>query len=264
MFVFVQNVSIAAACVLISIFFWKNDAEYNPIIFAIVVISLAVFAQLGALGDKIVIERDWVVAIARTQAELAKMNVVFQSIDLACDTLVTVFVGMMIHATGLSTTAVVLAIWNFVSAVLEYILLTMVYKQYPLLMTTERSGTTGGGSEREWWIDGLLRKVRSACIGWKQYLRHPTRNAGLSLASLDMTVLSFGNVLWAYSLLQCVSEPVLCIFSVFGAVSGILGSLSFPYLRERFGVEIAGQVGRVALQIALIACVMAMFFPGSP
>jgi len=65
-------------------------------------------------------------------------------------------------------------------------------------------------------------------------------------------------------LLQCVSEPVLCVFSGLGAVSGILGSICFPCLRNRYGVEIAGQVGRLALQMALIACVAAMFFPGSP
>jgi len=53
------------------------------------------------------------------------------------------------------------------------------------------------------------------------------------------------------------------VFSGLGAVSGILGSICFPCLRNRYGVEIAGQVGRVALQVALIACVAAMFFPGS-
>jgi len=54
------------------------------------------------------------------------------------------------------------------------------------------------------------------------------------------------------------------VFSGLGAVSGILGSICFPCLRNRYGVEIAGQVGRLALQMALIACVAAMFFPGSP
>jgi len=95
-------------------------------------------------------------------------------------------------------------------------------------------------------------------------LKHPTRNAGLSLTSIETTVLSIGNVLWAYCLLQCVTEPVLCVFSGFGAACGILGSISFPFLRKRYGVEIAGQIGRVQLQIALIACVAAMYLPGSP
>jgi len=54
------------------------------------------------------------------------------------------------------------------------------------------------------------------------------------------------------------------VFSGLGAVSVILGSICFPCLRNRYGVEIAGQVGRLALQMALIACVAAMFFPGSP
>jgi len=229
-----------------------------------VVIILACFAQLAALGDKIVIERDWVVAIARTPEELAKMNVVFQSIDLACDTLVTVFVGMMIDTTGLATTAVVLAFWNMASAVLEYSLLQIVYKKNPMLTVTKRAAAGSRGSTHKTWLDVFRTKIHSVGVAWKRYVRHPTRNAGLSLTSIETTVLSFGNVLWAYCLLQCISAPVLCVFSGLGAVSGILGSLSFTVLRKHFGVEIAGQVGRVQLQIALVACVMAMYLPGSP
>jgi len=249
---------------VLATFFWNDDVEHDPIPFAVVVIILACFSHLAALGDKIVIERDWVVAIARTQEELAKMNVVFQSIDLACDTLVTVFVGMMIDTTGLATTAVVLGIWNMVSAVCEYSLLQIVYKKNPMLTVRKRAAAGSRGSTPKGWLDGFWRKFHSAGVAWKRYWRHPTRNAGLSLTSIETTVLSFGNVLWAYCLLQCVSEPVLCVFSGLGAVSGILGSLSFTVLRKRFGVEIAGQVGRVQLQIALVACVMAMYLPGSP
>jgi len=126
------------------------------------VIPLAVFAQLAALGDKIVIERDWVVAIARTEDELAKMNVVFQSIDLACDTMVTIFVGMMIDTTGLATTAVVLGTWNIISAFLEYNLLQIVYKKNPIL-TVERKAAAGSrGNTDESLLDGWWKKIRSA------------------------------------------------------------------------------------------------------
>jgi len=132
-FVAVQNISIAIACSVCAFYFFNQDANYDPIVFGTIVISLAVFAELAALGDRIVIERDWVVAIARNEDELARMNVIFQSIDLGCETVVTVFVGMLIDLIGLAPTAVVLTCWNMISACCEYYLLSLVYREYPFL-----------------------------------------------------------------------------------------------------------------------------------
>jgi len=132
-FVAVQNISIAMACSVCAFFFFNQDANYDPIVFGSIVISLAALAELAALGDRIVIERDWVVAIARTDDELARMNVVFQSIDLGCETVVTVFVGLLINFAGIASTAVILTCWNMVSACCEYYLLSLVYKEYPFL-----------------------------------------------------------------------------------------------------------------------------------
>ena len=47
--------------------------------------------------------------------------------------------------------------------------------------------------------------------GWRCYASHRVRNAGLGLACLYMTVLGFDSITWGYSLMQCVSEPVLGI-----------------------------------------------------
>jgi len=95
-------------------------------------------------------------------------------------------------------------------------------------------------------------------------MRHPTRNAGLCLAFLYMTVLAFGNTLWAYSLLQCVPESVLSLLVGVAAINGILGSITFPFLRKHFGVECAGQLGVLFVLAALVPCVIAVFLPGSP
>jgi len=95
-------------------------------------------------------------------------------------------------------------------------------------------------------------------------MSHPTRNAGLSLAFLYMTVLSFGNVLWAYSLLQCVKESLLSLLVGVAAINGILGSMAFPWFRKHFSLECAGQLGQLSLLSALIVCVISVFLPGSP
>lgn len=257
-FLFGQNLCITAACTLVAFFFYNGKVEYDPVLFAGIIIGLAVFSELAALGDKIVVERDWVVQISSTEDDLAWMNTILQTIDLGCKTVAPIFVGLLIQLAGISTTAIVLAVWNVVSAVLEYILMCMIFKEYPTLLKRKK-GSKGSDS-----AEGLVSKVCDSFLGWKLYMTHPTRNAGLCLAFLYMTVLCFGNVLWAYSLLQCVNESLLSILVGVAAINGILGSMAFPCLRKCVGLECAGQLGLLALLTALGACVASVFLAGSP
>lgn len=257
-FVFAQNFCITAACTLVAFFFFEKNNEYNPDLFAGIVIGLAAVSEVAALGNKIVVERDWVVQISSTEDDLARMNMIFQTIDLASKTLAPVFVGLLLELTGICITAIVLVVWNVTSGVLEYILMSMIFKEYPTLLKEKKELNE---SEK---ASSLLSKISGAFQGWKLYMTHPTRNAGLCLAVLYMTVLAFGNVLWAYCLLQCVKEYLLSILVAFAAINGILGSMAFPCLRNRVGVECAGQIGLLALLTALSACVLSVFLAGSP
>lgn len=48
------------------------------------------------------------------------------------------------------------------------------------------------------------------------------------------------------------------------AVFGIMGSLSFPFLRSHMGVEKTGIFGMCALVFSLLLCVASVWLPGSP
>jgi len=257
-FVFMQNICITIGCSVVALFFWDDEVEYDNRLFAGIIIGFAVLAQLAALGDQIVVQRDWVVQISSTKDELVRLNTIFQTIDLACKTMAPIFVGLVIDLTSITTTAIAIAGWNIISAFLEYILILMIFKDYPTLLKPKRDPKE---SRR---TSGLLAKVRDSFQGWKLYMTHPTRNAGLCLALLYMSVLAFGNVLWAYSLLQCVREYFLAILVGAAAINGLLGSSSFPCLRRRFGLECTGQLGLLLLWTGLGACVASVFLPGSP
>jgi len=196
-----------------------------------------------------------VVQISSSKEDLARMNMIFQTIDLGCKTMAPIFVGLLIEFAGVATTATVLSVWNVCSAIVEYILMSMIFREYPMLLKSKKVS-----GERT----NILTKLRSTWHGWKLYMTHPTRNAGLSLAFLYMTVLAFGNVLWAYSLLQCVKESVLSLLVGIAAINGIMGSMAFPWLQKYFSVECAGQVGQLSLLSALTVCVISVFLPGSP
>lgn len=134
----------------------------------------------------------------------------------------------------------------------------------------------------------IRKKAVDTWNAWKSYFQHPVRNAGVALALLYMTVLGFDNitrglldrrrteesivmlvlkiflVFVGYALSQGVSESYLGVATAFGAVFGILGSLSFPYLRKKLGKLTTGNIGFGTETCCLIMCVVSIFTSGSP
>jgi len=252
-FLWVKNISIAGACMLVSSFFIKQDVQYNPILWGVFIIILATFSELATYGKKIAVTRIWVLAFSQYKDEMTQKSFMFQAVDLSCKIIAPIYIGLMIELTSCSTTAIVLAIWSIVSAVIENWLMTSIFRYYP------KRPSIDGHRESSWRI-----KVLWAIESWKLYMTHPTRNAGLSLSFLSMTVLSFGNVLWAYSLLQGVPEWLLSILVGVSAINELLGNRAYLCMRYNFGVDSTGHVGLFFLLAALVPCVVAVFLPGSP
>ena len=90
------------------------------------------------------------------------------------------------------------------------------------------------------------------------------RNAGLGLAFLYMTVLGFDNITYGYCLHQCVTESVLGALVGVSAIFGVLGSITFPFLRKRIGLTKTGLTGFGCLVVALTPCVASIWITGSP
>ena len=95
-------------------------------------------------------------------------------------------------------------------------------------------------------------------------MSHSIRNAGLGLSFLYMTVLGFDNITYGFCLAQCVTEWVLGLLVGVSAIFGVIGSLSFPYLRKRIGLARTGMVGMIALCVTLSLCVISIWLDGSP
>ena len=93
---------------------------------------------------------------------------------------------------------------------------------------------------------------------------HSIRNAGLGLAFLYMTVLGFDNITYGYCLAQCVTEWLLGVLVGVSAIVGVIGSLSFPWLRKRIGLPKTGIFGMVSLLATLSLCVVSIWLDGSP
>ena len=74
-------------------------------------------------------------------------------------------------------------------------------------------------------------KFREVFSSWELFLRHPVRNAGFGLSCLYLTVLGFDSITTGYCLHLCVPASLLGGLMGASAFVGILGSISFPYLR---------------------------------
>ena len=95
-------------------------------------------------------------------------------------------------------------------------------------------------------------------------MSHSICCAGLGLAFLYMTVLGFDNITYGFCLAQCVTEWLLGLLVGVSAVIGVVGSLSFPYIRKCIGLEKTGIIGMSALIAALSLCVISIWVEGSP
>ena len=188
---------------------------------------------------------------------LAKVNANVRTIDLTCNLAAPLLAGQLLYFWSYSATAVVLCGWVMVSATLELWLLWLLYQ-------SNRRLQSKGTPNRQESGRGILLGLRDTWQGWKSFMYHPVRDAGLGLALLYMTVLGFDNITWGFCILQGVSESVLGALTGVSAVVGILGARLFPVLCKRLGLDRTGLVGFTLLSACLAISVSSVWSPGSP
>ncbi|XP_069115704.1 ferroportin-like [Argopecten irradians] len=98
--------------------------------------------------------------------------------------------------------------------------------------------------------------------GWRTYMKYDVAIAGWSLAFLYFTVLGFDNITIGYATTQGMSESLVGILIGCAAVSGIIASVSFPFLRKKFGLVRTGTIGLSWEVACLVLCIVSLWMPG--
>merc|ERR1712042_269583 len=213
--------------------------------------------------DNIIIQKDWIVVIAGNDTDiLAKMNSILRTIELTTYMLAPAAAGQLFTFFGFGYTGIIIAGWNIVSVCLEYFLLSLIYKKYPALANKRRKVPEVDGEDAE--KSGDTNALREAYAGWKTYMSHPVMKAGVGLACLYMTVLGFDNITYGYCLMQGVPHAALGVLVGISALVGVAGSLAYPALRRRVGIERTGLIGMFLLISCSSLAVVSAFLPGSP
>merc|ERR1719419_1199921 len=184
------------------------------------------------------------------------MNSILRTIELTTYAIAPAVAGCLFTLLGFGLTGLVIAAWNVVSVCLEYCLLSRIYRRHPGL-ASKRSSSSDEEEEDGGAAGGAVQ-------GWFTYFNHPVKLAGLGLACLFMTVLGFDNITYGYCLLQGVPHAVLGILVGISALVGVAGSLAYPALRRRVGIERTGLIGMFLLISCSSLAVVSAFLPGSP
>lgn len=100
--------------------------------------------------------------------------------------------------------------------------------------------------------------------GWVAYYNQPVFLAGMGLAFLYMTVLGFDCITTGYAYTQGLSGSVLSLLMGASAVTGIMGTVAFTWLRRKCGLVRTGLISGGAQFACLVLCAVSVFMPGSP
>lgn len=266
---------------------WGFRSQHQVVFgFQVVIIILASAAQLASVASNISISKDWVVVIAAgDEDKLARLNTMCRRIDLVTKICAPLLVGQIMNLASDVVSAMVIAVWNIISMAIEYTLLFHIYKRVPALANPRGPSTSRNrkdltdtnetemetlASEASPNIDidrersRFIQPLNSYVSMWASYFKQDVMPAGIGLAFLYMTVLSFDNVTIGYAYNQGVAEWILGLLSGTGAVIGILGTLAFPVLLRKVGLIRTGLFGFGAEVACLSICVASIWVRGSP
>lgn len=267
-FLIIQNTCVSLCAVLLSWFIvYKSEhpeiSDWLVLLVSVIAIFLASVARLASSGVNIIIQKDWIVIIADNDNDkLAKMNSILRTIELTTYMLAPAAGGFLFSYIGDRGTGIFIAAWNILSVCLEYLLLIQIFRSHPKLADIKIFNIEEQNGEE----DNKTKKnvFKDTYDGWKTYVNHPVRNAGLGLSFLYMTVLGFDNITYGYCLMQGVPHFALGILVGISALVGVLGSLAYPLIREKVGLERSGLLGMFLLVSTSSLAVFSVFLPGSP
>ncbi|NWZ57823.1 S40A1 protein, partial [Haliaeetus albicilla] len=299
----VQNASvILCGIILMIIFLFKTQllTLYHGWLLTmcyILVITIANIANLASTATAITIQRDWIVVVAgEDRSKLADMNATIRRIDQLTNILAPMAVGQIMTFGSPMIGCGFISGWNLMSMCVEYLLLWKVYQKTPTLalkcakveeselkqlnvkkesdvkpaegvqLIVEKD-VTGFEPQQEKEISCAARIAEPFITfrdGWVAYYNQPVFLAGMGLAFLYMTVLGFDCITTGYAYTQGLSGSVLSLLMGASAVTGIMGTVAFTWLRRKCGLIRTGLISGIAQFACLVLCAISVFMPGSP
>ncbi|XP_064456286.1 solute carrier family 40 member 1-like [Ornithodoros turicata] len=266
-----QNCTVVLCAVFICVVLMIDDrqrsaqSKWLEAVTQVLVVTMAVLSRLGSLANIICVEKDWLAVLAGGDTrKLSVLNAMVRRIDMVSKLLAPLLVGQVMSLSPIMG-AIFLACWNIISVYIEYKLLHDLYIAVPVLALKFRQRNKAISTAVPATTTARVRAKASDYLGgWLVYLKHEVLLAGLSLAFTYMTVLMFDSITVGYICSQGVSESTVGIMSAVTGCVGILGTVAYPYMSSRVGLEKTGLYGFCLLLACITLCVGSVWAPGSP
>ncbi|KAG9468821.1 hypothetical protein GDO78_021887 [Eleutherodactylus coqui] len=228
------------------------------------------------------------------------MNATVRRIDQLTNILAPLAVGQIMTFGSPVIGCGFIAGWNLLSMCVEYFILWKVYQKTPALankackkdddqelkqlnikvidpnsnnnekptedvqLMEEKAVVTTGTHKKPTCSEKITEPFHTFRDGWVAYYNQSVFLAGMGLAFLYMTVLGFDCITTGYAYTQGLSGSVLSILMGASAISGIMGTVAFTWLRKKCGLVRTGFISGIAQLSSLVLCVVSVFMPGSP
>lgn len=286
----VQNFTVGLSCIaVIFLLHFKEFSQttWNGSFFYIVQGFIILFNVIGNLSSTAIstsVQRDWVIVVAKNDyfgddsaetnpdtdstkkfnSRLASINAFLRAINLTTGIVAPLLAGVVMASFNIYSTyngtiisAACFAIWNFVSCFAEYFLMLNIYKQVPALKKESVKSENSSSNN----------PITTIYKSWAIYIKQGALVLpGIAFSFLFLTVLGFDEITLGYAKSQKLTEIFIALFRGIGSLSGILATVAFPILHNRFKIFLPyiGWLGLGYQVFFLLVCFTAIWLPGSP
>ncbi|KAI9183248.1 hypothetical protein H9P43_004165 [Blastocladiella emersonii ATCC 22665] len=235
----------------------SNDMARKGVLMAPMVVA-GLLIKWANTAYVITVERDWVVVITHgNPLNLAWTNGWVRRIDLLCKLLAPLVIASLIAALPPRVTVFGLGAFAIVDMALELVLFASVRRHYralslskhaaaapaPLFASAPDSAITDYGGAVNGDEDDAVtltapthEPTADPRSPLARYLRHPILLASLAMASLYITVLSFGGQMIAYLATEAhLPAPAIAGYRSVAAFAGVVATWIAPALITRWG-----------------------------
>jgi iron-regulated transporter 1 len=233
----VQRVSIIVGCVLWSLLFCSRTLRTDKEVLICLLIGLGITERICAVGNNLVMERDWTPTIAgeKTRPSLADVNAVMRRIDLVSKILAPVVVSAVRVRGGVGVLVGFTAAINLLTVGVELSTARTAWEQCQVLrVEREEAKDPGPGPDEDQepatHRNGFLSSLRL-------YFSYHACLASLSSALQSFSVLSLSGPMTTYLLTRHYSLSLITTARTATSVVEIGSTLLFPYLATQLSIH---------------------------
>ena len=235
--------AVSVGCSATAIWFLLRLSANNPDFhFFMTPVSSSIFValllsgsvgSLAAMAMDIAIERDWVPTLITEDEHLTVMNARMRQADLVTE-VGGPLVGGFLLLLGNQIGFMIIAGWNFLTFLPQYLLLVAVYYDFPIL----HKKAAPPAEEEGGVIATFCSPFYSLFRGWRLFTQQPIVLVTFSFTMLWLTILSpHDPVFTAYLMFAGYPDWELGIFRAIGAVAGVIAAFLFPAIARGLGLQ---------------------------